>query len=105
MTYVPPSDIDTMAELRVQIDLLDREILDLLALRQSHIDRAAQLKPNEGMPARIASRVEGVIDNVRAAAVASGFEADLAEKMWRMMIDAMIAREEAVIGTRDAVNV
>ena len=64
--------IASMAELRAEIDRLDREIVASLARRAALIDRAAQLKPAEGLPARIAPRVEAVVANVRAAAGRSG---------------------------------
>ncbi len=98
MTFTPPSEITTMADLRAQIDRLDRTLVDLLALRQAHIDRAAQLKPGEGMPARIEARVTDVLDKVEAEAREKGFEPLLARQMWAMMIEDMIAREEKVLG-------
>nr|WP_043871437.1 chorismate mutase [Celeribacter indicus] len=88
-----------MTDLRAQIDRLDTEIVRLLAFRQAHIDRAAELKPGEGMPARIEARVHAVLDNVEAKAREAGFDPALARGMWAEMIEAMIAREEAVIGT------
>ena len=94
MTYKSPQDLDTMADLRVQIDEIDRALIRLLALRQKHIDRAAQIKPAAGLPARIEARVEDVVAKVRAAAEAEGFEPATAAAMWRLMIDNMIAREE-----------
>lgn len=94
MDYTPPRDIATMEALRDQIDALDRDLIRLLALRQRHIDRAAELKPAIGWPARIDARVEDVVAKVRRAAASEGFEAETAEQMWRFMIERMIAREE-----------
>ena len=90
--------IANMAELRVQIDTLDAQIVGLLAQRVAMIDRAAELKPAEGLPARIESRVEDVVTKVRAQANIAGFDADLAEDLWRRIIDWSIAREEVVLG-------
>lgn len=94
----PPKEISTMADLRVQIDQLDRDLMALLALRQAHVDRAAELKPGEGLPARIEDRVNDVLDKVEAEAEKSGFEPALARQMWALMVEAMIAREERVLG-------
>ncbi len=99
MTLKPPKDIATMAELRQQIDQIDRELIALLATRQSHVDRAAELKPGEGMVARIETRGSEVLDRVAQSAQEAGFDPDLARGMWSQMIEAMIAREERVIGT------
>ena len=87
-----------MAELRVQIDRLDRQLIALLAERAGYIDRAAQLKPAEGLPARIGPRVNEVKANVRAEAVAKGLDPDLAEGVWSQLIDWSIAREEKTLG-------
>ncbi|PZX46066.1 isochorismate pyruvate lyase [Roseinatronobacter thiooxidans] len=87
-----------MAELRVQIDRLDRQLIALLAERAGYIDRAAQLKPAEGLPARIGARVNEVKANVRAEAVAKGLDPDLAEGVWSQLIDWSIAREEKTLG-------
>lgn len=93
-----PETIANMTDLRVEIDSLDQQIVELLAKRVTLIDRAAELKPGEGLPARIESRVEAVVDNVRHCAEMAGFDADLAEQLWRRMIDWSIEREEVVLG-------
>lgn len=92
-----------MAELRVEIDRIDAALVELLTYRQGMIDRAIGLKPGEGLPARISARVEDVVSKVRAAAAASGLDADLAERVWREMMDGFIAREEAVLGQDGAI--
>ena len=99
MTKLP--QITTMAELRLEIDRLDAELVDLLAQRTAMIDRAIELKPGEGLPARIQSRVEDVVAKVRARAVAVGLPPELAEKVWREMMEFFIAREEDVLGKGD----
>jgi isochorismate pyruvate lyase len=101
MTLKDPKDIDTMAALRAQIDQLDLELIRLLSVRQSHIDRAAEIKPAVGLPARIEDRVNEVVDNVRAFAQREGFDAQTAADMWRLMIDSMIAREEQAMSKGD----
>lgn len=93
-----PQDCRNMAELRAEIDALDAGIVALLARRVGYIDRAAELKPAEGLPARIEARVEAVVAKVRARAGAEGFDPALAEAMWRLMIEWSIAREARVLG-------
>ncbi|MEM8693263.1 MAG: chorismate mutase [Pseudomonadota bacterium] len=94
-----PEECKTMAELRVEIDALDRRLIDLLAQRVRYIDRAAELKLVEGLPANIPSRVEDVVAQVRQTAATAGFDAGLAEEMWRAMIAWSIAREEEKLGS------
>lgn len=89
-----PRDCKTMAELRVGIDALDIELMKLLARRARFIDRAAELKPGESLPARTVDRVEEVANNARRNAADHGFDPDLAERMWRDMIEWAIAREQ-----------
>lgn len=94
-----PADCRSMTELRAAIDVLDGEIVRLLARRAGYIDRAIELKPAEGMPARIETRVEDVVTKVRSRAQDGGLDPDLAEAVWRRVIEWSIAREEAVLGS------
>ncbi len=93
-----PAECRTMAEVRAEIDRIDGQIVALLVERLGYIDRAAELKPALGLPARIDERVEEVVAKVRARAMAEGLDPVLAESLWRRLIDWSIAREEAVIG-------
>ncbi len=97
-TLIPPQDCRSMRELRPQIDKLDRQLIELLVTRAGYIDRASQLKPGEGLPARIPDRVEEVVQRVRKSSDELGMDPDLAEKLWRILIDWSIAREERVLG-------
>ena len=85
------------AGVRAEIDRLDREIVALLVRRAACIDRAVAVKRAEGLPARIAPRVEEVIDNVRSAAAEGGLDPSLAEDLWRRLVDWSIAREERAL--------
>jgi isochorismate pyruvate lyase len=93
-----PSQCANMAELREQIDLLDAELVALLARRAAFIARAAQLKQSNGLPARIEERIAQVIGNVRERATAEELDPELAEQVWRLVIEWSIRQEEAVLG-------
>tara|TARA_R110002049_G_scaffold68896_7_gene178414 strand:- start:439 stop:738 length:300 start_codon:yes stop_codon:yes gene_type:complete len=95
-----PENCQTMPELRAAIDALDRELVAKLAQRAGYIDRAITLKTAQGLPARIDDRVEEVVANVRRHAQNLGYDAALAEQLWRMIIDWSITREEAVLGAQ-----
>jgi isochorismate pyruvate lyase len=93
-----PAECATMADIRAEIDRVDEELVALFALRAGYIDRAGELKAGLGWPARIGSRVEEVVANVRRHAETYGLPPELVEKLWRRLIDWSIAREESVLG-------
>lgn len=93
-----PEDCATMADLRAEIDRLDSALVAMLAERATYIDRAARIKAEVDLPARIDDRVEQVVQNVRGHAVTHGLPPDLVEKFWRRLIDWSIAREESHLG-------
>ncbi|WP_408607933.1 chorismate mutase [Epibacterium ulvae] len=86
-----------MAELRAQIDRVDLELVALFAVRAGYIDRAIDLKTENGWPARIPERVEEVVMNARKTAADKGLDPDLIEQLWRQLVDWSIAREAQVI--------
>ena len=88
-----PAECHSMTALRDQIDSIDRELVSLLSERARYIDRAIDLKRIEGLPARTTDRVAEVISAVRALAATYDLDADLAEDLWRILIDWGIARE------------
>ena len=94
-------DIQDMATLRAHIDALDARLIALLAERSGLIDRAAQIKADAGLPARIADRVEQVAANARRNAAAAGYDPDLAEALWRVMMEHFIAQEARALGETD----
>ncbi|MEM8793084.1 MAG: chorismate mutase [Pseudomonadota bacterium] len=83
-----------MTALRRAIDAQDQLLLRQLADRQALIERAAEIKRDVALPARIDERVEEVVDRVRAGAVRAGLDPDLMERIWRSLIEAAIALEE-----------
>ena len=96
-----PASLPDMKALRAAIDSVDRELAGMLAYRSALIDRAAQIKAKAGLPARIADRVEQVAANARRNAVAAGYDPDLAEALWRVMMEHFIAQEARALGETD----
>ncbi|MDO5647888.1 chorismate mutase [Paracoccus sp. (in: a-proteobacteria)] len=88
------SDIPDMTALRAEIDDLDQNLIALLARRMALIQRAAEIKARDGLPARIDVRVEQVALNARRNAQAAGLDPDLIENIWRQLIEAAIAQED-----------
>ncbi len=94
----PASDCTNMAEIRAEIDRVDEVLVRLFAERATYIDRASEIKAGINLPARIGSRVEEVVSNVRRHALTYGLPPELVEKLWRRLIDWSIAREESRLG-------
>lgn len=82
----------SMAEVRAEIDRLDRRIIALLGERSGYVHQAAHIK---GARAEIvdAARIEDVIAKVRQRAGGAGLAPDLAEAVYRLMIERFIALE------------
>lgn len=96
-----PASLPDMDALRAAIDSLDRELAALLGRRTRLIDRAAEIKAAAGLPARIGARVEEVAANARRNAAAEGVDPDLAETLWRVMMEHFIAQEARALGETD----
>ena len=95
------SKITDMAGVREGIDALDRKLVALLSERLALIRRASEIK-TETAQARVPWRIEDVVQKVRAGAEANGFDADLAEKIWRDMMENCIEFEERRLRARAA---
>ena len=82
-----------MDELRVEIDRIDKALVDLVAERFSYVDRAWQLK-NSPKDAVVPWRIQQVVDKVRERAEQKGLPPELVESLWRQMIGWFIQYEE-----------
>ena len=83
-----------MPSLRARIDALDASLIALFAERSALIDRAARIKAEHGLPARIDWRVEEVVANARRNAADAGLDGALFGQIWRQLVEAAIAQEE-----------
>ena len=89
-----PADCETMLEVRKGVDALDRALVTLLAERQRYMDAAARIKPDRDAVFDQA-RIDDVVAKVLEAAGAQGLSPDIAEPVWRLLIDRCIAHEFA----------
>lgn len=81
-----------LAEVRENIDRIDSEIIKLIAERKQFVCQAAKFKKDE-TSVKDSSRVENVIQNVRAKAVKFGADPDMTETIYREMISRFINME------------
>lgn len=96
------NDNPEMQALRTRIDRLDERLVALMAERTRLIDQAAAIKARGGLQARIPARVEEVVQNARRNAAQEGLDPELAETVWRAMIDHFIAQEERRLSQKES---
>jgi isochorismate pyruvate lyase len=94
---VLPEDCRSMAEVRAEIDRLDRILVSVMAERQAYIEAAARIKPRRSQ-VRLEWRIEDVVSKVMRQATLAGLSQDIAEPVWRLLIDRCIAHEDVVWG-------
>ena len=89
--------MDALSDIRIDIDNIDRQLLRLLAQRQILVENAGRLKhKGDKVAVQDSDRVAQVIANRRKEALELGLSPDVAESVWRSMIQAFIALEEKV---------
>jgi len=87
-----PDACTTMAEVRVGVDALDRALVALLAERQRYMDAAARIKGDRAA-VHDQARIEDVVAKVKAEAARHGLAEEIAEPVWRLLIERCIAYE------------
>ncbi|WP_417847101.1 chorismate mutase [Thalassospira povalilytica] len=83
---------ETMSDVRANVDRVDRLLVALMAERLNYIEQAARIKPTRDA-VRDEARIEDVITKVRAQCALDGFDPDMADRMWRAMMEDFIAHE------------
>lgn len=83
---------ETMAEVRLGVDSIDRELVALVVKRQAYMEAAARIKEDRAA-VYDSVRIEDVVTKVKAEAVKHGLSVDIAEPVWREMIKQSIAYE------------
>ena len=87
-----PEECETMAEVRVRVDSLDRELMRLIAVRFGYMRAAARIKPERGH-VRDEARKAQVIDNVREDARREALPEEELAAIWDRLVEASIAYE------------
>ena len=89
-----PEACQSMTDVRHCVDALDRALVTLLAERQRYMDAAARIKPSRDV-VHDQARIDDVVAKVLASAGPAGLSPDIAEPVWRTLIDRCIAHELA----------
>lgn len=72
--------------LRNEIDAIDSQILDLLARRQSQVEKVVALKKRCGVPVYHPAREEDLISRLRTQAGVAGIDPDFMEDLYRVIL-------------------
>ena len=83
---------ETMADVRHEVDRIDRILVSRLEERQSFMDAAARIKGSR-KAVLDRPRIEDVVSKVKAEAERQGLSPAIAEPVWRTLIDRCIAYE------------
>ena len=89
---VPAEDCQNMADVRREIDRIDRVLVRILAERLTYIERAGHIK-QERDTVRDEWRINDVLAKVKASCEREGFPFTIADPVWRRLMDGCIAHE------------
>jgi len=87
-----PEECETLDELRVQIDAIDEEIISLLTSRFGYTCSAHRFKTNE-YEIRDPERVERVLEKVKCNAIKIGFDQNVTQKVYEIVIQYCIEEQ------------
>jgi chorismate mutase len=93
----PPDAQALLAPFRRRIDALDDRIVALLGERFAIVRQVAALKAEHGIHPVLADRLEQVVDQAKSHAERAGFDPDVAERIYRVLLDAACRLETDLI--------
>ncbi len=85
--------VNSLEEVRINIDRIDVMMIKLMAERQLYVNEAASFK-NTADEVKAPSRVEAVISKVKTLAAQHGLDQEIAEAVYRTMINGFIQKEQ-----------
>lgn len=98
----PVTDTADLAQLRGELDRVDRGLVDLIARRLEVVAQVGAAKARTDTPVRDADRERAVLDGVEAFAVERGVSGELVRRIFREIIGYAVDRQVAELtGTTD----
>lgn len=85
---------NSLAEVREEIDKIDDQIIELIAIRNNYIKQAARFK-NTIDEVKAPERIDAVIQRLRRKALELDLSPNLVADLYHMMIDEMVETEIA----------
>ncbi len=92
---------NSLEEVRVEIDKLDDQLVDLISQRSHLIRQAAGFK-NSVEEVKASERIEFILQKVRHAAIQSGVSPNMISELFTIMIDEMVETEIAELRNKQA---
>ncbi|MBD1208161.1 MAG: isochorismate lyase [Ignavibacteria bacterium] len=87
-----PEQCENIAEIRTEIDRIDRNIVAALGERLKYVRAASQFKTSEAS-VRAVERVRSLLEQRRAWAEEEGIDPEVVEKMYRDLLSFFIESE------------
>lgn len=87
-----PDQCESMADIRSEIDRLDRQVVALLGQRFAYVKAASQFKKSE-ITVRAPERLQTMLQQRRVWAEEEGLNADAIEKMYQDLVNYFIDEE------------
>lgn len=87
-----PDECANILEVREEIDLIDREVIDALSKRFQYVVAAARFKTSEAS-VRAPDRFYAMLQKRREWAQEAGLNADVVEKLYRDLVNHFIEEE------------
>ncbi|MGN6691363.1 MAG: chorismate mutase [Sphingopyxis sp.] len=87
-----PAQCETMIDVRMGVDQVDRELVALLVRRFGYMDAAARIKTDRST-VRDEARKAQVLDNVAREGEAAGLEPERLRAVWNELVEQSIAYE------------
>ena len=94
------AELNSLDEVREQIDRLDREIVRLIAERDGYVHQVVRFK-STAADVEAPDRVAAVIDKVRGLATQHETDPDIVEGVYRAMIAGFILQEKRQLGLQE----
>ena len=86
--------IESLEELRKDIDEIDLKILDLIQKRKDLVTEVVKLKKRDQIVDQ--KRIEFILNKLRKEALSRGLEVEFIEEIWTLMIKNFIKYEEKI---------
>ena len=87
--------IESLEELRKDIDEIDLKILDLIQRRKDLVTEVVKLKKRDQIVDQ--KRIEFILNKLRKEALSRGLAVEFIEEMWTLMIKNFIKYEEKIL--------